>query len=131
MASLRIVLDDATGKWEIRVNRVEPIDPPDTIQQAMEKQMPEARRRRSELCFSAIHNGRPDPQLLSHQYLQMLPRLALGEDDKVFLIPSEFSQAFGGLQRALERVASSADAAEPAAPRTANATRNGTEPDAA
>jgi regulator of protease activity HflC (stomatin/prohibitin superfamily) len=38
---LRIVLDDATGKWGIRVNRVElkSIDPPDTIQQAMEKQM--------------------------------------------------------------------------------------------
>jgi hypothetical protein len=25
--------------------------------------------------FQAIHDGRPDPQLLSYQYLQMLPRL--------------------------------------------------------
>jgi regulator of protease activity HflC (stomatin/prohibitin superfamily) len=38
---LRIVLDEATGKWGIRVNRVEikAIDPPLTIKEAMEKQM--------------------------------------------------------------------------------------------
>lgn len=43
---LRIALDDATGKWGIRANRVElkSIDPPDTIQQAMEKQMRAERR---------------------------------------------------------------------------------------
>src|SRR5215211_2880369 len=37
---LRVVLDEATGKWGIRVNRVEikSIDPPATIQEAMEKQ---------------------------------------------------------------------------------------------
>src|ERR1700683_3137262 len=40
-AQLRGVLDEATGKWGIRVNRVEikSIDPPGTIQEAMEKQM--------------------------------------------------------------------------------------------
>ncbi len=59
----------------------------------------------------------------------MLPRLAQGEANKVFLIPSESSQAFGGLQRALERVGSSADPGADAAPRPADATRNGTEPD--
>jgi regulator of protease activity HflC (stomatin/prohibitin superfamily) len=38
-AQLRVVLDEATGKWGIRVNRVElkAIDPPGTIQEAMEK----------------------------------------------------------------------------------------------
>ena len=38
---LRIVLDEATGKWGIRVNRVElkAIDPPHSIQDSMEKQM--------------------------------------------------------------------------------------------
>jgi hypothetical protein len=41
--------------------------------------------------------------LLSYQYLQMLPELARGEANKVFLIPSEFSQAFGGLSQVLER----------------------------
>src|SRR6476659_11312069 len=38
---LRGVLDEATGKWGIRVNRVEikAIDPPVTIKEAMEQQM--------------------------------------------------------------------------------------------
>src|SRR5437899_8837973 len=38
-AQLRTVLDEATGKWGIRVNRVElkAVDPPATIQEAMEK----------------------------------------------------------------------------------------------
>src|ERR1700746_160256 len=38
---LRGVLDDATGKWGIRVNRVElkAIDPPASIQDSMEKQI--------------------------------------------------------------------------------------------
>ena len=43
--ALRVVLDEATGRWGItRVNRVElkAIDPPVTIQEAMEKQMPSA-----------------------------------------------------------------------------------------
>jgi regulator of protease activity HflC (stomatin/prohibitin superfamily) len=43
------VLDDATGKWGIRVNRVEikSIDPPSSIQEAMEKQMRAERDRRA------------------------------------------------------------------------------------
>jgi regulator of protease activity HflC (stomatin/prohibitin superfamily) len=48
-AALRGVLDEATGKWGIRVNRVElkAIDPPGTIQEAMEKQMRAERDRRA------------------------------------------------------------------------------------
>jgi regulator of protease activity HflC (stomatin/prohibitin superfamily) len=48
-AQLRVVLDEATGKWGIRVNRVElkAIDPPGTIQEAMEKQMRAERDRRA------------------------------------------------------------------------------------
>src|SRR6476620_7736856 len=48
-AQLRGVLDDATGKWGIRVNRVEikSIDPPGSIQEAMEKQMRAERDRRA------------------------------------------------------------------------------------
>src|ERR687895_1451254 len=46
---LRVVLDEATGRWGIRVNRVElkAIDPPGTIQEAMEKQMRAERDRRA------------------------------------------------------------------------------------
>jgi regulator of protease activity HflC (stomatin/prohibitin superfamily) len=46
---LRGVLDEATGKWGIRVNRVElkAIDPPRSIQDSMEKQMRAERDRRA------------------------------------------------------------------------------------
>src|SRR3984885_12884565 len=48
-AALRGVLDEATGKWGIRINRVEikSIDPPGSIQEAMEKQMRAERDRRA------------------------------------------------------------------------------------
>src|SRR5436309_4856045 len=46
---LRGVLDEATGKWGIRVNRVElkAIDPPASIQDSMEKQMRAERDKRA------------------------------------------------------------------------------------
>ena len=46
---LRIVLDEATGKWGIRVGRVElkAIDPPLSIQDSMEQQMRAERSRRA------------------------------------------------------------------------------------
>ena len=50
--------------------------------------------------FEAIHAGKPDRQLLSYQYLQMLPQLAQGDANKVFVIPSEFADAFGGIAKA-------------------------------
>ena len=139
--NLRLVLDEATGRWGIRVNRVElkSIEPPRTVQEAMEKQMRAERDRRATILtaegikqsailtaegekqaavlkaegaarssilraegdakaidtvFTAIHEGKPDQALLSYQYLQMLPRLAEGDANKVFLIPTEYSQAF-------------------------------------
>jgi len=147
---LRIVLDERTGKWGIRINGVElkSIDPPTTIQEAMEKQMRAERDRRAailgaegvkqsqiltaegekqsavlkaegakqaailraegeskaiETVFGAIHEGKPDAELLSYQYLQMLPRIAQGDANKIWVIPSEFTQALSGLQGALAR----------------------------
>ncbi|HEY3020043.1 MAG TPA: SPFH domain-containing protein [Solirubrobacteraceae bacterium] len=137
---LRVVLDEATGKWGIRINRVEikAVEPPATIQEAMEKQMRAERDRRAAILtaegvkqsqiltaegekqaavlkaegakqaailraegegkaidtvFTAIHEGRPDPELLQYQYLRMLPQLAQGDANKVFIIPSEFTTA--------------------------------------
>ena len=48
-AQLRGVLDEATGKWGIRVNRVElkAIDPPASVQESMEKQMRADRDKRA------------------------------------------------------------------------------------
>src|SRR3954463_5331580 len=47
--ALRGVLDEATGRWGIRVNRVElkGIDPPPSIKDSMEKQMRAARDKRA------------------------------------------------------------------------------------
>jgi regulator of protease activity HflC (stomatin/prohibitin superfamily) len=48
-SQLRGVLDEATGKWGLRVNRVEikAIDPPQSIKDAMEKQMRAERDKRA------------------------------------------------------------------------------------
>jgi len=50
-AQLRGVLDEATGKWGIRVNRVElkAIDPPASVQESMEKQMRADREKRASI----------------------------------------------------------------------------------
>jgi regulator of protease activity HflC (stomatin/prohibitin superfamily) len=145
---LRTVLDEATGKWGIRINRVEikSVDPPADIKTAMEKQMRAERDRRAAILtaegekqaqiltaegqkqsavlkaegarqaailradgeaqaiatvFDAIHKGDADKKLLSYQYLQMLPELARGEANTVFVIPSEFTQAFADIGHAL------------------------------
>ncbi|HYX89137.1 MAG TPA: SPFH domain-containing protein [Gaiellaceae bacterium] len=147
---LRGVLDEATGKWGIRVNRVElkAIDPPGTIKDAMEKQMRADRDKRAAILnaegvkqsqiltaegekqsailraegqrqalvlqaegqskaiqtvFRAIHEGDADPKLLAYQYLQVLPQIAQGESNKVWIIPSEFTQALGQLGSVLPR----------------------------
>jgi regulator of protease activity HflC (stomatin/prohibitin superfamily) len=145
---LRAVLDEATGKWGIRINRVEikSVDPPADIKAAMEKQMRAERDRRAAILtaegtkqaailtaegeqraailtaegarqaailraegeakaiatvFDAIHRGDADHKLLAYQYLQMLPKLAEGDANKVFVIPSEFTQAFAGIADAI------------------------------
>lgn len=51
---LRAVLDDATNKWGIKVNRVElqDITPPQTVLQAMKKQMQAERNKRAEILNS-------------------------------------------------------------------------------
>src|SRR5215218_2725269 len=47
--------------------------------------------------FKAIHACDPEPKLITDEYTQMLPQLAKGEANKIFVIPSEFSQALGNL----------------------------------
>jgi regulator of protease activity HflC (stomatin/prohibitin superfamily) len=56
-----------------------------------------------ETVFDAIHRGDADPKLLAYQYLQTLPRIAQGEANKVWIIPSEFTQALARLGSALPK----------------------------
>jgi len=56
-SQLRGVLDEATGKWGLRVNRVEikAIDPPQSIKDAMEKQMRAERDKRAAILGAEGH----------------------------------------------------------------------------
>jgi len=53
-SKLRAVLDDATNKWGVKVNRVElqDITPPDSVRTAMEQQMQAERERRAQILKS-------------------------------------------------------------------------------
>jgi regulator of protease activity HflC (stomatin/prohibitin superfamily) len=186
---LRGVLDEATGKWGIRVNRVElkAVDPPHSIQEAMEKQMRAERDRRAailtaegfkqsqiltaegekqaailraeadresrrlsaegekqaailraeadrearrltaegqasaiETVFAAIHAGRPDAELLAYQYLQVLPQIAQGDANKLWIVPSELGKALEGLGNAVGKMAPQPPA-QPAPPAVTDA----------
>src|SRR3712207_6427817 len=52
----------------------------------------EGESRAIETVFAAIHRGDADPKLLAYQYLQMLPKIAQGDANKVWIVPSELSQ---------------------------------------
>jgi regulator of protease activity HflC (stomatin/prohibitin superfamily) len=175
---LRQVLDDATGKWGLRVSRVElrAIDPPPSIQDSMEKQMRADRDKRAAILtaegskqsailtaegerqaavlkargeseavvlraeadakaqaarargqaeaittvFRAIHDGNPDQRLLAYQYMQMLPQIAQGDANKVWIVPSEIGKALEGIGGLLggagDRSSAPSLPAEPAVP---------------
>ena len=171
-------LDEATGKWGLRVARVElkAIEPPASIQDSMEKQMRADRDKRAAILSAegskqaailtaegerqaavlkargeadavilraeadaraqaarargqaeaistvakAIHDGNPDQRLLAYQYLQMLPSIAQGDANKVWIVPSELSKALEGIGgffgAAGGRIAEQLGAAAPPAP---------------
>ncbi len=62
-AALREVLDEATGKWGVRVNRVEikAIEPPPSVQESMEKQMRADREKRATILTA---EGEKQSQIL-------------------------------------------------------------------
>src|SRR5919197_465571 len=88
-AELRGVLDEATGKWGIRVNRVElkAIDPPGSIQEAMEKQM------RAERLQAALSDVRSRGKLTDEDISKAMRaiRLALLEADVNFQVVKSFT----------------------------------------
>ncbi|MBF0815435.1 SPFH/Band 7/PHB domain protein [Microbacterium paludicola] len=47
--------------------------------------------------FNAIHAGAPDDKLLAYQYLQTLPKLAESQSSKLWIIPSELTEALKGI----------------------------------
>ncbi|RYE79591.1 MAG: SPFH/Band 7/PHB domain protein, partial [Myxococcales bacterium] len=117
-AALKRVLDETTGRWGIKVQRVEikGIEPPVSIKDSMEKQMRADRDKRAAILkaqgegkaiqtvFQAIHDGQPDQALLAYQYLQMMPKIAEGDANKVWVVPSEITKALEGLGSAVHEV---------------------------
>ncbi len=170
-SELRKELDEATGKWGIRVGRVElkAIEPPGSIQDSMEKQMRADRDKRAAILsaegskqsailtaegerqaavlrargeseaavlraeadakaqaarakgqaeaistvFKAIHDGNPDQRLLAYQYMQMLPQIAQGDANKVWIVPSEIGKALEGIGGFFSSVAAAPSGAGP------------------
>lgn len=152
---LRIILDDASDKWGVKVNRVElqEVNPPADIRHAMEKQMRAERERREmilrsegqkssaileaqgeqesqvlrakgeadakilraigeadarlkmaeaearaiEMLQKACPNGDPMPYLLGIQYIQALPKITEGKDNKLIVVPYEAGSLIGSL----------------------------------
>src|SRR4029079_8461627 len=47
------------------------------------------------------HRCKPTPRLLAYQYLQVLPQLARGDSNKMWIIPSELTDALKGIGNAL------------------------------
>lgn len=160
-SQLRDVLDDATDKWGVKINRVElqRIDPPRDIIDAMSRQMKAERDKRAKILdaeavrqaaiteaegskqsqvleaqgyaeavktkadaekyrqiavaqgeaeaiesvYSAIHRGNPDERLITLRYLEVLPQLAQGTANKLFL-PYEISGIISTLASMVEGI---------------------------
>jgi regulator of protease activity HflC (stomatin/prohibitin superfamily) len=152
---LATVLDEATGKWGVKVNRVEirGIEPPPTIRDAMEQAMRADRGKRAAILTaegqqqsvvlsaqgskqSVVLNAEADRQatilraeaerealllraqgeaqaiatvvqaikaagvddtVLAYQRQQLIPRLAEGDANKVWFIPTDITSALGRL----------------------------------
>ncbi len=152
---LAAVLDEATGKWGVKVNRVEirGIEPPPTIRDAMEQAMRADRGKRAAiltaegqqqsavlsaqgekqaavlnaeadkqatilraeadkesallraegeakaiaLVVQAIKDAGIDETVLAFQRQQLLPRIAEGEANKVWFVPTDIAGALGQL----------------------------------
>ena len=79
-AQLRGVLDEATGKWGIRVNRVElkAIDPPMSVQESMEKQMKAERERRAQILYAEGTKQSADPHRRGREAEPDPPRRGFG-----------------------------------------------------
>ncbi len=152
---LRNILDEATDKWGVKVNRVElqEVNPPHDIRAAMEKQMRAERSRRAtileaegskfamildaegvqqsqvlraqgqsqaaileaegqaqarlkiaaaeakafEMLQAAMPNTDPAQYLIAMKYMQALPEMMQGQNNKLIVVPYESSALMGSL----------------------------------
>jgi regulator of protease activity HflC (stomatin/prohibitin superfamily) len=100
---LRGVLDDASGKWGIRVTRVEikAIDPPKSVKDAMEKQMRAEREKRAAILNA---EGMRQSQILTAEGDKQSKILRAEGDKQAAILRAEgeaqaISQVFGSIHR--------------------------------
>ncbi len=125
---LRGVLDEATGRWGIRVGRVElkAIDPPPSIQDSMEKQMRADREKRAMILTaegqreSAIKTaeGQKQSQILSAEGARQATILAAEADRQSRILRAQGERAARYLQaqgqaKAIEKVFAAIKAGRP------------------
>jgi regulator of protease activity HflC (stomatin/prohibitin superfamily) len=103
-ADLRIVLDEATERWGIRVARIElkSIDPPASIQEAMEKQMRAERDKRAAILSA---EGEKQSAILTAEGARQSAILRAEADQK-----SQILRAEGDKQAAILRATGEAEA---------------------
>ncbi|MDZ4724210.1 MAG: SPFH domain-containing protein [candidate division Zixibacteria bacterium] len=169
-SQLRDVMDQATDKWGVKVNRIElqRIDPPVDITNAMSRQMKAERDKRATILdaeavkqaditksegsklsqileaegyssavrlkadaekyrqlavaegeagaiasvFNAIQTANPDEKVITLKYLEMLPKLAEGSANKIFL-PYEASGILSSLSAMVASVSNSGGGPQP------------------
>jgi regulator of protease activity HflC (stomatin/prohibitin superfamily) len=102
-SQLRGVLDDATGKWGLRVNRVEikAIDPPKTIKDAMEQQMRAERAKRAAILSA---EGQRQSQILTAEGDKQAAVLRAEGDRTAQILKAEGqSQAIDNVFQAIHR----------------------------
>lgn len=104
--ALRVVLDDATGKWGVRVNRVEikAIDPPPSVQESMEKQMRAERDKRAAILTA---EGEKQSQILTAEGARQAEILRAEGDAQAAVLRAE------GEAEAIKKVFGAVHAANP------------------
>jgi regulator of protease activity HflC (stomatin/prohibitin superfamily) len=87
-SALRGVLDEATGKWGVRVNRVElkSIEPPQTVKTAMELQMKAERERRAVILTA---EGEKQSQILTAEGARQAAILNAEGEAKAIVIKAD------------------------------------------
>jgi regulator of protease activity HflC (stomatin/prohibitin superfamily) len=87
-SALRGVLDDATGRWGVRVNRVEikSIEPPETVKVAMEMQMRADREKRAAILTA---EGEKQSQILIAEGAKQAAILSAEGDAKAEVLRAE------------------------------------------
>src|SRR6201994_3602213 len=100
---LRGVLDDASGKWGIRVTRVEikAIDPPRSVVDAMEKQMRAEREKRAAILNAEVLKQSKSPTAEGEKQSNILR--AEGEKQSSILKAEGQAQAIGTVFQAVHR----------------------------